>query len=420
MTPILFLVHRIPFPPNKGDKIRSFHLLQQLAAQHEVHLGAFVDDESDWEHQAELERWCAECYLRPLRSNIRRLISLRGLLSGEALTLPYYRDRQMAAWVKQKRLQEGIDQVVIFSAAMAQYMLGSEMGSCERIVDLVDVDSEKWRAYAARHRWPMSWIYRREARLLLHFERTVAQHCDATVLVSTHEADLFRRLAPESADKIHAIHNGVNTEYFSPVHRGQCPYESAAKVLVFTGAMDYWANVDAVVWFAEEVFPAIRAQQPQAQFFIVGARPSEQVKKLGRMQGITVTGAVPDIRPYLVHAAAAVAPLRIARGIQNKVLEAMAMAKPVLATKSAMDGIDVPRTLFALVCEQPQEFVSRAVSLLAEGDVKELGKIGRDTVTKHYSWTESFARFDDLLSEPGVHRGGGSGSFNSRAGRATG
>ncbi len=405
LTPVLFLAHRIPFPPNKGDKIRSYHLMEQLARHHEVHLGAFVDDPSDWQHQAELKNWCAETFLRPLKPTVQRLSSLRGLATRVPLTLPYYRDRKMAEWVKQKCTSAGIDRVVIFSAAMAQYVLGVRSHFQRCIVDLVDVDSEKWREYGPRHRWPMNWIYAREATLLLRYERMLAQQCDATVLVSSQEAQLFRELAPESADRVYSIHNGVDAEYFSPGHVFPTPYAPGAQILVFTGAMDYWANADAVVWFAEEILPHVRSAMPQVQFYIVGARPSERVKRLGRLDGVTVTGAVADIRPYLAHARAAVAPLRIARGIQNKVLEAMAMVKPVIATTAAMDGIDAPPRLRALLADEPAQFVDRLQQVLKDDDSGEFGRLGRELVLERYAWSESFARFDQLLgSQAGADR----------------
>ena len=406
MNRVLFLVHRIPFPPNKGDKIRSFNLLKQLAKNHEVHLGAFVDDAADWRHEPDLGQWCADCFLRPLRPRARKLASLAGLVTGQPLTVPYYRDRSMAAWVHHKCIVEGIDQVVVFSSAMAQYVLGPQMESLTRIVDLVDVDSEKWRAYAPRHRWPMDWVYKREADLLLAYERKVAQNCDAVVLVSPQEAQLFRELAPESSDRIHAVHNGVDADYFSPDHSFENPYSSGDRVLVFTGAMDYWANVDAVTWFAESIYPQIRSEEPSARFYIVGARPTDQVRKLGRIEGVTVTGAVHDIRPYLAHSLAAVAPLRIARGIQNKVLEAMAMARPVLGTQAAMEGIEIPSSLEALVCNEPADFVSRALALLHASGGDGSGKLGRETVLREYSWTESFSRFEQLLAECRPSRSG--------------
>lgn len=396
MSRVLLLIHRIPYPPNKGDKIRSFNLLKQLASQHEVYLGAFVDDDADWGHEGELRKWCAEVFLRPLDARVRKVASLRGLVTGEPLTVPYYCDAKMARWVE-ACVDQGIEQVVVFSSAMAQYVNKPQLQSLTRIVDLVDVDSEKWRAYAPRHRWPMSWVYRREARRLLAYERAVAANFDASVLVSPQEADLFRTLAPESRDRIFAAVNGVDTDYFSPSGVYSNPYRANEQVLVFTGAMDYWANVDAVSWFAESILPQIRQQIPQARFYIVGSRPTEQVRALGQSGGIVVTGSVPDIRPYLAHAAMAVAPLRIARGIQNKVLEAFAMGRPVLATSAAMEGIVVPDQLRVLTCDQPAEFVAQGIRLLKEGDQHGYGRTARETVLSEYSWSESFALFDQLL-----------------------
>lgn len=419
MKRVLFLVHRIPFPPNKGDKIRSFNLLKQLARNHEVHLGAFVDDPADWAHERALAKWCADSLLLPMNTGYRKLASLTGLVTGEALTVPIYRDRRMARWVKAKCVEQGIDRIVVFSSAMAQYVRGPEMRACTRVVDLVDVDSEKWRAYAPRHRWPMNWIYRREAQRLLAFERAVAAECDAVVLVSPQEAQLFRELAPESADKTYAVHNGVDTEYFSPEHELENPYPAGAKVLVFTGAMDYWANVDAVSWFAESVYPQIRSQMPEALFYVVGARPTEAVTRLQQQPGVTVTGAVEDVRPYLAHGTAAVAPLRIARGIQNKVLEAMAMAKPVLASSAAMEGIAVPDAFDPLTCDEPEAFVTAALELLRHGDSQGYGHLGRQIVMTRYGWTESFSKFEQLLTEHAQGRGAVGGVGSATAQRVT-
>lgn len=404
MSRILFLVHRIPFPPNKGDKIRSFNILKQLARKHEVYLGAFIDDEADWQHEAALKEWCVEHYLRPLRPGLQKLRSLRGLASGEPLTVPYYRDVMMGRWVRAKLKHDRIDTVVAFSSAMAQYVMEPEMEGLRKVVDLVDVDSEKWRAYAPRHRWPMNWVYQREAVALLRFEREVASTCDATVLVSPDEAALFERLAPESKGKIYSVSNGVDTEYFSPDHRFESPYEADERVLVFTGAMDYWANVDAVTWFAESIFPKIRARNAGTVFYIVGTRPSDAVRKLENMPGVRVTGAVPDVRPYLAHAYASVAPLRIARGIQNKVLEAMAMAKPVLGTSAAMEGIRIPPELRESVCDEPHQFVERAVSILAGDGSREAGALGRRIVLESYSWEERLAGLDRLLTTGDTRR----------------
>jgi sugar transferase (PEP-CTERM/EpsH1 system associated) len=168
----------------------------------------------------------------------------------------------------------------------------------------------------------------------------VARDYDASLFVSAPEAELFRTLAPESSAKIGHFSNGVDTDYFSPDTGHANPYAAGERALVFTGAMDYWPNVDAVQWFCDEVFPVLRQRVPDLRFYIVGSRPAPAVQALGQREGVTVTGTVPDVRPYIAHAAVAVAPLRIARGIQNKVLEAMAMATAVVVSPQALEGID--------------------------------------------------------------------------------
>lgn len=401
MARILYLVHRVPFPPNKGDKVRSFNLLKVLAERHEVYLGAFVDTAEDARHGETLGRWCQEVFLRRLRPAVRTAASLRGLLTGAPLTLPYYSDAAMRRWVAHKLRSGSVDGVVAFSSAMAQYASGPRAEGLRRIIDMVDVDSEKWRAYADQRPWPWKWIYAREARRLLALERRVAAEFDAAVFVSPEEAALFRRLAPEVDESgIVGIRNGVDTEYFSPAQGFADPFGAHKPALVFTGAMDYWANIDAVVWFAERVFPLVRSQVPQAHFHIVGARPSGRVHRLGRIPGVHVTGAVPDVRPYLAHARLAVAPLRIARGIQNKVLEAMAMGRPVVATRAAMDGIDVPDDLGRLVADRPQDMAARCIEVLRGGAAAELGAQGREVMVRDYDWRRTLGPFLDLV-EPG-------------------
>ena len=277
---LLFLSHRIPYPPNKGDKIRSFHLLEYLARRYRIHLGSFVDDPDDWQHLPALDRWCERRMVRPLRPVTARLKSLAGLATGEPLTLPYYRDGRLSAWVRQVLEEQDVGHVLIYSSAMAQYLLGEEGWRGRVVMDLVDVDSDKWRQYAQSRSWPMSWIYRREAERLLRFERTAGAAFDATLLVSEEEAALFRRLAPEVAPRVHALRNGVDVAYFDPALEHPSPYEGPGPHLVFTGAMDYWPNVDAVVWFVEEVMPRLRARFPRLEFHVVGSRPTERVREL--------------------------------------------------------------------------------------------------------------------------------------------
>lgn len=400
MESLLFLSHRIPYPPNKGDKIRSFNLLKHLATRYRIRLGCFIDDSDDWRHLDELGKYCTEVMALPLHPRLARIASLSGLLTGEALTLPYYRDAAMSRWVRDC-INDGIDRVVVFSSAMAQYLDSVDHAAHHVVVDFVDVDSDKWRQYAAGHRFPMSWIYRREGERLLAFERSAAAHAAAAVFVSDDEAALFRELAPEVASSVHAIDNGVDCDFFFPDRDYPDPFGPGEAQLVFTGAMDYWANVDAVCWFAEHVFPGVRARLPEARFTIVGARPAAEVVQLKRQPGITVTGAVHDVRPYQAHARAVVAPLRIARGVQNKVLEAMAMAQPVIATPQALDGLRACPGLDWQVSEDPAELVRMTVALMTDPALRaRLGAQGRACVLAHYSWAEHMGRFIDLLEAP--------------------
>lgn len=398
MKEILFLAHRIPYPPNKGDKIRSFNLLRHLSGSYRVHLGAFVDDPEDWRYVTEVARYCQDTCLLPLHPRSAKLRSLKGLLTGDPLSLPYYADPRMAVWVNRTLELGRIAGAVIFSSAMAQYLEGR--GDLRRIIDFVDVDSDKWRQYAESKPWPASWVYRREAERLFSFDRRIANGFDRSIFVSEAEASFFSSLAPEVSDRVSAIENGVDTDYFCPSDGYSTPYPPDAAVMVFTGAMDYWANVDAVRWFADEVFPLVRGRCGFAEFYIVGARPTEAVRVLGQRAGITVTGSVKDIRPYLRYARFAVAPLRIARGIQNKVLEAMAMGKPVLASPAAMEGIAVESPLEVTTAEDPEDWHEAAVRMLGQPGSSPLSTVNRDFVQRRYSWDNSLGRLVSLLEAP--------------------
>jgi len=393
--PLLFLAHRIPYPPNKGDKIRSFNLLKALAKDYRVYLGAFVDDKQDWKYESELREFCEEVFLLGL-NNRRKYQSLKGLLTGEALTLPYYRQSRLQHWVDQKIAEHQISRVFVYSSAMAQYVEGDDYRQLHRVIDFVDVDSEKWREYSAHRVWPMSWLYRREANQLLNYDRQISQNFDASVFVSASEARLFKQLAPESKQQVTHLNNGVDSHYFDPTQSYNNPYQ-AGPILAFTGAMDYWANADAVSWFVQKVFPAIRNQISNAQFYIVGARPSDAVLKLANKVGVHVTGSVEDIRSYIAFADVIVAPMRIARGVQNKVLEAMAMQRPVVVTSAAMEGIE--KLPGQRVCDDTESFIDYCLELLSVGDINQLGEAGRERVLKDFNWSQNLVRLESLLGD---------------------
>jgi sugar transferase (PEP-CTERM/EpsH1 system associated) len=393
---LLFLAHRIPYPPNKGDKLRSFNLLKQLRGDYRVHVGAFIDDDEDWRYVQDLQALAGECYfarLTPWRAKLRSLPALWGDIP---LSLPYYRDSALQAWVDRILTERPVRRIIVFSGTMAQYIDHSAYDHLHRIIDFVDVDSDKWRQYADSQSWPLNWIYRREARALLKYERRVASIMDASVFVSTHEAELFKRLAPEAVERVWDIHNGVDVDYFNPRRDYPSPYALTETPIVFTGAMDYWANVDAVTWFVREVFPEIRQRVSTAYFYIVGARPESAVRELAQSAGVKVTGAVKDIRPYLAHAHVAVAPLRIARGVQNKVLEAMAMATPVVVTPQALDGILCEPDREILVAADAVSFAERVCDVLL-GNTGDTTAAARHRVESDYSWESNLRRFEALL-----------------------
>ncbi|MBF0147557.1 MAG: TIGR03087 family PEP-CTERM/XrtA system glycosyltransferase [Magnetococcales bacterium] len=401
MEDLLFLCHRIPYPPNKGDKVRSYHLLRFLERHYRVHLGAFIDDPADLAHCETVQQWCAgETYWAKLHPKTAKFHALRGLLGPQALTFHYYAHAGMQRWVDDLVSRLEIRRILVYSAAPSRFVLKEWPHHPRRVIDFVDVDSEKWRQYAQNSRGIMHYLHAREARTLLEAEQAIARTFDASLFVSQEEAELFQHLAPESSERIHFWENGVDSEFFDPQHSFPNPY-GPGETLVFTGAMDYPPNVQAVAWFAERVFSLIRPKSPQTRFAIVGARPTRTVRRLARQDGIEVIGAVPDIRPYLAHARVAVAPLLIARGVQNKVLEAMAMARPVIATPQAMEGIRFHSPLHHWVTDKPELFAHYALKLLDPTDGKsraaEYGQMGRQFVRTHYHWETNMQKILNIL-----------------------
>jgi polysaccharide biosynthesis protein PslH len=394
---LLFLCHRIPFPPDKGEKIRAFRILEHLARTYRVNLGCFIDDADDKAHISSLEPYCAELRCFDLPRETAKIRALKGLLTGSPLTVASFANAAMGRWVSDILTREKHDVVFVYSSAMAQYVMNRDLGGARLVMDFVDVDSDKWRQYAAEVKGPMRWIYRREARKLLTFDRAAAARADAGIFVSDAEATLWRTLAPEVAARTSGIANGIDCRYFSPRHVWSNPFAGSGPHFVFTGTMDYWPNIDAVKWFAATIFPKVRAARPGASFTIVGAKPSQDVSALSSQEGVWVTGRVADVRPYLAHAHAAVAPMRIARGIQNKILEAMAMAKPVVTTAQGLEGIDAEPERHLLVANT-EEGLFRACLRAAEPEAAALGLAARRLMEESYTWERRLQGLDQILA----------------------
>jgi sugar transferase (PEP-CTERM/EpsH1 system associated) len=317
-----------------------------------------------------------------------------GLLRNEPLTLSYYQDQTMCRWVDDLLVNRQVDCALVFSSSMAQYATDAQVPLW---VDFVDVDSAKWTEYAGAHRWPMSWLYGREGSALLRYERLVATRADHSFFATDKEAAMFHALAPESAHKVSALGNGVDSDYFAPASGCRTPFSQDEQTLVFTGAMDYWPNIDAVTWFAKEMFPRLRAHWPRLHFHIVGRSPTAAVRALAG-DAVHVTGTVPDVRPYLQHADVVVAPLRLARGIQNKVLEAMAMARPVVAAAACVEAIDCAPGEHLVAAADAADYVREIDALLSDPQrASQVGAAGRAQVVAVYGWDARLQTLDAHL-----------------------
>lgn len=400
MPDLLFLTQRIPYPPIKGEKIRPLQILKYLRQFYDVHLGCLVDDPRDLEYVDTVRALCASSHFATLDRKRARISCLRGLLTGEPLSVTFYRDHGLAAWVRRQLTELKPQAVFICSSNMAPYVLDTGQRPPVSLVDLADVDSEKWRAYAKTGSLPMRWVHRREWRRTAALEARIAHECDWSTFVSAQEAQLFASLVPDCAAKIRAVSSGVDHAYFDPdwdrTVPAAPPFDVARPNYVFTGTMDYPPNIDAVVWFAEEILPILRRTAPRAQFHVVGSSPAVPVQKLAQIDGVFVTGRVPDVRPYVGHATACVAPMRIARGIQNKVLEAMAMARPVVVTPEALEGIDAQPGAEVLLATDADSFAA-ACRLAAGPQGVAVGQGARRRVLADYVWAERLRGFDDLL-----------------------
>ncbi len=397
MKNILYLVHRIPYPPNKGDKIRSYNILKYLSKNNNIYLATFIDYQEDEQYETTVQNYCVESIFVRLVPLVAKFKSLLSLVEGQPLSIVYYRNNKIKAWIKNLLKKNRIDYVFIFSSSMTQFALIDELKQVPKIIDFVDMDSGKWQQYSKSKSWPLSYIYKREAKTLHKLECEYAKSSDASFFVSQSEVDLFLQSDSKLKDKVIAVQNGVDFEYFDSEIILANPY-STNQVICFTGAMDYWANVDAVTWFVREVFAVISQKHPNCRFFIVGSNPTKSVIELSEHQGVYVTGAVEDVRPYIQHATLVVAPIRIAQGIQNKVLEAMAMAKPIVLSPQAMEGIDGCSRLRDQVADSNSSFARKVTEILDNDTDISMGETFRDYVRAKFSWDASLQKIDEILS----------------------
>jgi sugar transferase (PEP-CTERM/EpsH1 system associated) len=398
MEPLLFLAHRIPYPPNKGDKITNFEFLRHFSRHFDVHLGTFIDDPRDAEHVDKVREFCRSAHFQPLNPIVSRLLSARSLLSGGALTLAYYPRRELRQWCERTATAQKIRRVFVSSTPMYQFVPCAASGAV-KVIHYHDLDSDKWRQYADTKSWPLSMIYRREWRRLFDYERKIAVDADAGLFVTPSEADLFRKLAPESSHKIHWPGHGLDHDYYQRSEASENPYPTGSQAIVFVGVLDYWPNEDAAIWYAREIHGRVRAACPSARFYVVGMNPTRRVRELAALPGVVVTGQVPDVRPWFQHASAVVAPLRIARGIQNKVLQAMAMERPVVMSRMSAASLSAIAGQELEVADEAGEFAAKIVALLRNPSLAEaMGLRARERILRDYSWQRTLERIETLLN----------------------
>jgi sugar transferase (PEP-CTERM/EpsH1 system associated) len=394
---ILFLAHRIPFPPDRGDKIRSHHILKALAELAPVHVATFAETAADRTQEPHLAALAASHCLAA-RNKPLPLAGLEALVRGEPVSLAAFCHRAIAEFVERTLRERPIDTIYVFSGQMGQYIPADWDGRL--VVDLGDVDSAKFESYARAAAWPRSRLFAREDTLLRVEEDRLARIADRTLLVSEAEAALLRsRLPNPTRARIEALGNGIDFAAFDPAKASPHP-ELAAEAgphFVFTGQMDYPPNIAAVERFATDILPDIRRTHPQAQFHVVGRAPTPAVRALAG-DGVRIWGEVPAVQPFLAGADIVVAPLTIARGIQNKVLEAMAMARPVLLTPDAATGIAASDGTHFAVAHGDAGFAARALALLADpAAAQAMGRAARRFVIETMSWPAMLAPLARLV-----------------------
>jgi len=393
---ILFLCHRIPYPPNKGDKIRSFHILEYLARRHKTHLVCLIDDPRDIKYVDNLRDYCDRIDYDIIAPGKKKLQALINVFSNKPLSIAYFDSGRLRTVIAEALRKESYDVVFVYSSGVAGYV--DLLERIPRVIDFVDVDSQKWSQYAKHQPFPASSLYALEASRLSRFERYVARHFDYCLFSSKMEQSLFMSMTADVRTDV--IENGVDLDFFAKPERFLArDLQLRRPYVVFTGAMDYYPNVDAVLWFAKEIFPLVRREVPDVNFYVVGNNPTRRVRRLADgSQGIFVTGYVEDVRPYLWNASAFVAPFRIAQGVLNKVLEAMAAGVPVVATPEAVRGFNVHNGKHLLMERSPSGFGLQMVTLLRSPDLhNSLRNEASDYVSQAHDWATNLRRLEDLL-----------------------
>ena len=387
---IFYICRRVPFPPDRGDKIAAFNAIRHLAARHEVHVFCLGDGVQDLANISGLQAYAKTVSAAPVDEFTIKLRALAALVTGQPLSVAALNESKLHDAIQKKFTELRPDLIIVYSCNMAQF--AEHFPNVPRIMHFGDLDSLKWPQYAERSSIPLNWIYAIEARRLLGYERHIAQIFSHALVHTEIEKHDFERLIP--GIPVAVVGNGVDLDYFRSAGEAKKPAS-----MVFTGVMDYRPNIDAVVWFCDEILPIVQANIPAANFTICGSRPAPAVRRLAKRRGVRVTGWVADARPYLDRAEIFVAPLRMARGVQNKLLEALAMGLPCVASTAAWSGTAVADGQGILATDEPREFARHVIDLLGDSDGRaEMARRARAAAVANYRWEVQLACLDQVIA----------------------
>ncbi len=397
---VVYLSHRVPFPADKGEKIRTFHQLKYLLSKG-IEITVFSPVSCDTElafAQALQEKLPLKVETAKLEAAWIR--KAKGLLTNRPISETHFYSVALAQKLKGYLENDMPDAIVCTSSAMASYLtaiLKNNLLSsrCRLLMDFMDLDSDKWQQYASQSAWPLSWIYQREARLLAQAELAIYQQFDHCFFISANETTLFSKRLEENK-KVSVLANGIDTEEFYPITKQM---NTSAPVFLFTGVMDYLPNEDAVLWFVKSCWQQIITNWPEAKFLIAGMQPSQKIQQLAKLPGITVTGYVSDILPFYHQADIFIAPFRLARGVQNKILQAMACGLPVLTTSLGAEGIACSTGEHLLIANTEAEIIEN-ISMLLTDEVlaNKLSLAGPKLIQQKYSWEGALKQLPELLT----------------------
>src|SRR5271157_5886878 len=392
---ILFLAHRIPYPPDKGEKIRAFHELQYLASRHKVDLFCFADSALGSEDQQLLQSMCRAVYVEVLPKPLRFLGMARSLLTGSPVSFGFFYSRTFGEKVREALTRSKYDLIFVYSSSMGQYL--PDPPPAPVAVDFVDADSHKFMQYAEISRPPRVWLYARESRTVAAAEHALGCIAKVSMAVTQHEANQLRASAPTTFD-VEVVANGVEVPDCSEKQLNS-EIRDLQPFAVFVGTMSYRPNSDAAIYFARRILPLVRRRHPELKFVIVGRDPGRSVRRLTSIPGVIVIGWTPDVYQYFRHADVTVAPFRISEGFHTKIAESLAVGTPVVTTRKAMDSIGLSEREGLFAADTAEQFAEKLGSVLQDSALRHELRVGAPAVCQKLSWDAPLRRLEDLLAQ---------------------